>query len=112
MGLGGHRGIQATTDTIASMFYWNTITQDIKTFCNKCLHCVSTIGGERIPRPLGEAIHANNPNEVLNFDYLYMGPSDTRDKYLLIIKDDLSGYVWLLPSPNADSETTADALVR
>jgi hypothetical protein len=27
--LGGHRGIQATTDTIASMFYWSTITQDI-----------------------------------------------------------------------------------
>jgi transposase InsO family protein len=73
---------------------------------------VSKIGGERIPRPLGEAIHSNNPNEVLHFDYLYMGPSDTRDKYLLILNDDLSGYVWLLSSPNADSETTADALVR
>jgi Integrase zinc binding domain len=50
-GLGGHRGIQATTDTIASMFYWSTITQDIKKFCNICLHCVSTIGGERIRAP-------------------------------------------------------------
>jgi Integrase zinc binding domain len=48
-GLAGHRGRQATTETIASTFYWITIVQDVKTFCNTCLHCVSTTGGERMP---------------------------------------------------------------
>jgi Integrase zinc binding domain len=104
--------MKATKDTISSLFYWSSIADDIKTFCNTCLHCVSTIGGERMPRPLGEAIHADKPNEVLHFDYLYMGPSNKEDQYLLILKDDLSGYVWLTASPSADSETTADALVR
>jgi hypothetical protein len=65
-----------------------------------------------MPRPFGEALHAVKPKEVFYFDYLYVGPSDTNDQYLLILKDDLSGYVCILPSPRADAETTADTLIR
>jgi hypothetical protein len=40
-----------------------------------------------------------------------MGPSDKGYKYLLLIKDDLSGYLWLVPCVSADTVSTVDALM-
>jgi Integrase zinc binding domain len=88
MGIWGHRGRKTTTDRIKGIFDWDTLAEDVKTFCNTCLHCLSTIGGDREPRPLGDALHAGKPNELLHMDFLYMGPSVTKDRYLLLLKDD------------------------
>jgi hypothetical protein len=41
-----------------------------------------------------------------------MGPSKTEASYLLLLKDDLSGYIWLIPCKTADSVTTVDALMN
>jgi hypothetical protein len=46
----------------------------------------------------------------MHFDYLSMGPSLSGYKYLLVIKNDLSGYLWLVPSVAADVAGTVDAL--
>jgi Integrase zinc binding domain/Integrase core domain len=107
---GGHRGIRATTDSIKALFFWPKLVRDVRTFCNTCLHCRSTIGGNRTPRPFGQALHASLPNEIIHFDFLYMGPSQAGFKYLLLIKDDLSGYIWLIPCVAADTAATVDAL--
>jgi hypothetical protein len=109
-GLGGHRGFKTTLGTIQSCFSWPTINEDVQSFCNSCLHCRSTIGGDRTTRPLGEAIHATLPNEVIHFDFLFMGPSDVGYKYVLLIKDDLSSYLWLVPTAAADAASVVDAL--
>ena len=37
----------------------------------QCLHCMGSKTGEKVPRPLGEAVHGRRPGEVLYFDYLY-----------------------------------------
>jgi hypothetical protein len=103
-GIGGHRGFKATLDTIQSKFSWHTMTADIKSFCNSCLHCCSTIGGDRTPRPKGEAIHATLPNEVINFDFLFLGPSKTGEKYLLLIKDDCRGTSGTFPANTQTSQ--------
>lgn len=57
-----------------------------------CIHCMST-RGQVEPRPYGRAHHATKPNEVLHFDFLEL-PEDlvTKDKYLLVMKDDYSGF--------------------
>jgi hypothetical protein len=47
---------------------------------------------------------------VIHFDYLFMGPSKAGFKYILLIKDDLSGYLWLVPSEAAGAAATVDAL--
>jgi hypothetical protein len=72
-GLGGHRGLNPTTNRIASKFFWRTLVEDVQTFCQTCLHCVSTLGGDRVPRPLGEAMHAEKPNELLHMDFSVYG---------------------------------------
>jgi RNase H-like domain found in reverse transcriptase/Integrase zinc binding domain/Integrase core domain len=111
-GMGGHRGVQATTDAIAKVFAWKTLATDIRDFCNTCLVCCATLGGNRVPRPLGEAIHATLPNEVIHFDYLYMGHASNGHCYLLLIKDDFSGFVKLIPSKAADSTTVVHSLAE
>jgi Integrase zinc binding domain len=112
MGIDGHRERRSTTDSIKDIFYWDTLAEDVNTFCNTCLHYVSTLGGDREPRPLGEALHAGKPNELLHMDFLYMGPSVTKHKYRLLLKDDFSGYLHLVPCTTADANAAVDALVN
>jgi Integrase core domain len=66
-----------------------------------------------VPRPLGMQLHATKPKEILHFDFLYIGLSrDGKYRYLLLLKDDLSGYLWLVPCRTADAAATVDALMR
>jgi hypothetical protein len=57
--------------------------------------------------------NATKSNEILHFDFLYIGLSrDGKYQYLLLLKDDLSGYLWLVPCRAADAAATVDALMR
>jgi hypothetical protein len=71
------------------------MAMDVKGFVRKCLHCVATIPGDTVPRPLGTQLHAANPNEILHFDFLYIGLSrDGKYQYLMLLKGDLCSAVW------------------
>ncbi|ETN16098.1 hypothetical protein PPTG_21866 [Phytophthora nicotianae INRA-310] len=83
----------------------------IEFFVQRCLHYASTLGGPPQPRLLGEAMHAERPNELNHWGYLYLGKSDTNQEYVLVIKDDASKFVWLLPSEAADTEMRYNALI-
>jgi transposase InsO family protein len=66
-----------------------------------------------VPRPLGTQLHATKPNEILRLDFLYIGLSrDGKYQYLLLLTDDLSGYLWLVPCRTADAAATVDALMQ
>ena len=72
-------------------------------FVKQCLHCMDSKAGEKIPRPLGETVHGKRHDEVLHFDYLYVGDSDPlgndgldeedRFSYVLVMIDDLINFV-------------------
>ena len=49
---------------------------------------------------------------MLHFDYLYIGESSDQKEYILILKDDFSGYVYLRACKAADSATTAEVLLK
>lgn len=110
-GWNGHRRKTATLQALADNFYWKEMARDVESFVGSCIHCMSTESAERVPQPLGSALHGSRPNEVIHFDYCYMGSAENGQKYVLIIKDDLSSYTWLYPCEQADAETTADALM-
>jgi hypothetical protein len=87
--------------------------QGCRGLVQNCLHCVATIPGDKVPRPLGTQLHATNPNEILHFDFLYIGLSrDGKYQYLLLLKDDLSRYLCLVPCRTADAAATVDKLMR
>jgi transposase InsO family protein len=82
-------------------------------FVQNCLCCVATIPANKVPRPLGTQLHATKPNEILHFDFVYIGLSrDGKYQYLLLVKDDLSGYLWPVPCRIDDAAATDDALMR
>ena len=87
------------------------VAQDIKIFCDSCLHCQSTIGGQRNPRPLGHTLHADKLNHLIYFDHLYMGPSKSGEAYILVIKDDGPSFKWLESTFATDMENTVDLLI-
>lgn len=77
-----------------------------------CLHCIITRAGEVVPRPIGQAIHAASANEVIHVDYLYIGIGTQGKNYILIIRDDLSSYVWLWPTTDCTAESAVEAMCQ
>lgn len=106
-GKAGHRSQQITQSRVQEYFTWPGLTNDIKTFCSRCLHCVANKGSIRVPRPMSHTLHADKPNEIIHFDYLFIGEGENDFKYILIIKDDFSNYVWLIPTKKCDGESAA-----
>ena len=111
-GHGGHRSTNVTMATVRAHFSWKKLENDIKSFVNTCLHCLCTQPATTVTRPLGHALHADHPNELLHFDFCHMSPAEDDLLYVLILKDDHSGYVWLVPTTKTTAETIADSLIK
>ena len=111
-GPSGHRGYNTTVHNIEKEFIWSTVREDVDKFLKACIHCISTKGGRREPRPFGPALHGMFSNDLIQFDFIEMGPSSTGMKYLLMIKDDFSSYSWFIPFSNANAENAADGLLE
>lgn len=109
-GLGGHGGYTTTCQIIKENMYWETMDEDIKAFVQSCLVRKLFSSGDKIRRPLGSQLHAVKVSELLHFDYLYIGESFNQMEYILILKDDFSGYCFLRACKTADTETTAEVL--
>jgi Integrase zinc binding domain len=108
----GHRAYEATLGAVKEYVAWTHMAKDVKVFVQNCLHCVATIPGDKVPRPLGSQLHATKPKEIVHFAFLYIGLSrDGMNQYSLLLKDNLSGYLWLVPCRTADAAATVDALM-
>ena len=109
-GICGHWGSKATASSLMEPFIWKGIDEDCQAFVKACVHYVLSRTVNRVPRPLATILHASRPNEVVHFDFLYMGPSTNEMKFLLVIRGDLSTYMWLCPCTNADAKSAAVSL--
>ena len=112
VGNAGHRGADPTWNSLREHFCWTDQRDDVRAFVSSCLLCVLAKRGNKIPRPLAMTLHAMKPNEIIHFDYLFLGESDGANKYVVVVKDDLSGYCWLEPTAKADATHTPDVLAR
>jgi transposase InsO family protein len=84
---------------------------DIKTFVRACIHCLSTVGVGKIPSPFGPAVHGTAANDLLQFDYIELAPSNLGDKYVLMLRDDHSDYNWSFSFPDTSAENAARAII-
>jgi transposase InsO family protein len=110
-GPSGHRAIAATLNALRSCFHWSTMTSDVQAFVRACIHCLSTVGGGKVPRPFGPAVHGTKPNDLLQFDYIELGPSQAGDKYVLMLRDDHSDYKWFFAFAGESAENAALAII-
>ncbi|KAH9108009.1 hypothetical protein AeMF1_016707, partial [Aphanomyces euteiches] len=109
-GAAGHRRIEATTKAVSDVFTWATLDADVKAFVQACIHCLS-VDGAIVPRPLGSALHADKPQELIHFDWLSMPTATNGWQKILVVKDDMSGFVRLWPSETSDATATANGLL-
>jgi transposase InsO family protein len=61
---------------------------------------------------MGEVLHAVKPNDMIHFDWCYIGASEAGPKYILVIKDDCTKYVMLFARASADAKTTKECLLQ
>lgn len=104
-GCDGHRKIKVTENKVRAELSWRDLRKDFKEFIQHCLHCNILRNGDRIPRPLATALYGQKPEEVVQMDFLYMAPAkNSKVKYVLVLKDNLTSYSWLLPQDSRDSD--------
>ena len=111
-GPSGHRGKEATLSVLGESYSWENMEGDFAEFIAMCSHCLTGKAEHKIPRHLSMTIHGTKTNDVIHFDFLYMGRGVDGLKYTLVIRDDISSYLWLIPTWKADAETAADGLAR
>lgn len=54
-------------------------------FVQDCLPCRLAKTSASFSTPWGQHVRAQARNEVVHFDYVYIGPSDSGEEYLLVI---------------------------
>jgi hypothetical protein len=107
-----HRAHEETLGESKEYVAWTTMAKDVKVVVQNWLDCVINIPGDKVPRQLGTRLHETKPKEILHFDFLCIWLSrDGKYQYLLLLKDDLNGYRWLVPCRPADAAATVDALM-
>ena len=110
-GPAGHRGAASTEQSLWAAFHWSTMNADVRTFVRACIHCLSTVGGEKVPRPFGPAVHGTKANDLLQFDYIELGVSQSGYKYVLMMRDDHSDYKWFIPTASTAAQHAATAII-
>ena len=111
-GYGGHRAKKVTEASVSAHFVWKNMKEDVTNFVGSCLHCLATAPGSTVPRPLGHALHATEPNKLLHFDFCFMSKGQGGLQYVLVMKDDFSGFVRLKPAKETTAEVTATYLIE
>jgi hypothetical protein len=118
--MAGHVGTEAMYNMIKKKFFWPGMRDLIAEVKAICIHCAGR-GKVRERRPLGEFKHCTRPFEGIHADFVSLENVDEDDarlhgddwvgKYILVVRDDFSGFTKLYAVPAADSRSAVDALL-
>lgn len=115
-GAAGHFSEYATRASLEEKFHWAQLKDDVAQMCQQCIHCVAVKGGKREPRPWGYTLQGRKQFEVLQVDYFYVSPlakgTQHNFKYILVMKDEFSGFVWFVPTEAPNTRAAAEAIVK
>ena len=79
-------------------------------FIGECIYCKEKSSHE-VPRPFGKQIFSRARNEVVSFDYLYIGPSEDGFERLLVVTDKLTSFTRLYLAKVEDAASAAHSLL-
>ncbi|GFW84073.1 hypothetical protein TNCV_4877382 [Trichonephila clavipes] len=113
--LGGHLGEQKTRQRIKYSFYWPTIKQDVKRFCESCKICQlrkPITYRDRVPiQPL---VRPEIPFEVWSVDCIGpLEPPSRRNHHFIICAVDLcTRWAEVIPVKEISAKTTCNVLLK
>lgn len=105
-----HFATEISSQTAVSTYFWPTMLEDINEWCRTCPQC-QFLGPLRPTRAILPIITIA-PMDMIGMDYV--GPikpeSLTGNKYILIVVDYFTRFVWAKAVPVANSQATSDFL--
>jgi hypothetical protein len=109
-----HGGSQRTLDTIKLYYFWPTMRADVLMHVDECIPCKLRKSYGRRPKvPVASYPPANYPLSRVHMDLT--GPLPTTDgnkhKYILVVKDYLTKFVWLFPLKDKTAKAVVEPLV-
>lgn len=84
----------------------------IRLLINACIHCLCTLGGGSTSHLFGPYLHGTKPNDLLQIDYIELRPNMDGARYVLVLKDDQSGYCWLFSFLDTAADDAAMAITE
>ena len=111
----GHPGINKTIQSISANYWWPNCRNEIKDYVRSCQSC-QLVKQPHQPFP-GQYItpEANiRPKDIFGLDTIVIGPAanQTKHKYIQVVVDHHSRYVWAFPSENNNSATIVNILAQ
>ncbi len=113
--LAGHQGEKKTMDKIVSRFWWPGLASDVITFVKNCAQCQQSKNPFDFGavRPLHPLPPPNKPNDRVHADLFGPLPnSPSGNKWILTLTCAFSKFVRVLPLPNKEAATVANAILQ
>jgi hypothetical protein len=108
----GHDGIYKTKERLFQCYYWPGMDADITAHLKACHRCqICQTDNRPLPTRLSSLPQPTEPNHRVHTDLF--GPlktSDSGKKFILCMTDALTKYVKLVPLPNKEADTVANAI--
>jgi len=110
----GHMGASRMLETIRLRYFWSNMDKDINDHTGKCLDCKLRKTYQRRPEvPLMKYDDTARPLDRVHIDLT--GPLPTtkglKHRYIMVIKDYLTKYVWFIPLKTKTAQEVAEAFV-
>lgn len=97
-GLADHCGEAARENLVKETFWWEGHRQDVHEFAIGCTRCIGCSTEERVPQPMGTALHGKESNEVVHMDFLFLRKLRMQN-YIFVHPEGQSQRVRLAGSP-------------
>ena len=103
----GHKGREATYRKVADRYWWERCYRDVQNYCSSCTEC-QLRSTARVEEPMF-ATWTNATWEKVGVDIVHMQPVQGKT-YLVVARDDFSGWVEARPLARATSKAVAKFL--
>ncbi len=113
--LSGHQGEKKTIDRVTSRFWWPGLAKDVIDFVKDCAQCQKSKNPFNFTavRPLHPLPAPVKPNDRVHADLFGPLPASTLgNKWILTLTCAFSKFVRVIPLPNKEAQTVAEAILR
>lgn len=111
-GIRWHKGIYCATNAVWKEIISDGMVADFKELITGCIHCLTSRTHDNARSSLSSTAHSSYLNQQLQFDYLHIGIGIQVLKFLIVLKDDFSGYSWISPNIASIAEHVSNCIAN